>query len=178
MRGFLRCGCESECCTGSLRAAHRYRTGYPRRVVRILNIPLVARLPLIDEPRRESRFTGFRVLRSAGTKAVASTPSDTFFRPYNQAPKGFESSIGPLTDIARNWKETSAETKKKWEALLQEPKLPRDKVTARVIREVSQRNFAGQMIDLEMEPGVWEKICAPAAKHEWATFASDDCAVL
>jgi formylglycine-generating enzyme required for sulfatase activity len=109
-------------------------------------------------PDAQSRFTGFRVLRSTGTKAVPSTTSDTFFRPYNQAPKGFESSIGPLTDIATNWKERSAEVKKKWEALLREPKVPRDKVTARVIRDVSQRNFAGQMIELEMEPGVWEKV--------------------
>ena len=130
-------------------------------------------------PDAQSRFTGFRVLRSAGTKAVTSTPSDTFFQPYNQPPKGFESSIGPLTDIARNWKEKSAEVKKKWEALLQEPKVPRNKVTGKSHPRCATTQLCGSDDRTRDGAGsVGEGVCAPAAEHESATLAGDDCALL
>lgn len=109
-------------------------------------------------PDAMSRFTGFRIARSTGTKSLNAMVSDAFFRPYNQAPKGLETSIGNLSDIAHSWKETSSGIKKKWETLLHEPKLPHGRPTARLMRDVSQRNFAGQMFELEVEPGLWEKV--------------------
>ena len=84
--------------------------------------------------------------------------AEGFFRRYNEAPRGFESSIGPLTALAPAWKENAAHIRAKWDSLLEEPKLPGGKPTARVVRDVSQRNFAGQLIELELEPGVWEKV--------------------
>lgn len=110
------------------------------------------------DPGWRSRFTGFRVARSIQTKKAEPSASDAFFRRYNEAPPGFESSIGSLTALATGWKQNSATIRSKWDTLLREPKLPGGKPTARVIRDVSQRNFAGQLIELELEPGVWEKM--------------------
>jgi pimeloyl-ACP methyl ester carboxylesterase len=80
------------------------------------------------------------------------------------APQGFASSIGPLTALAPpgtsadTWKINAAKIRAKWDTLLKEPRFPGAKLTSRVIRDISQRNFLGQMFELEMEPGVWEKI--------------------
>ncbi|MGH9627098.1 MAG: SUMF1/EgtB/PvdO family nonheme iron enzyme, partial [Bryobacteraceae bacterium] len=127
-------------------------------------------------PDWRSRFTGFRLARSMEKTTDQATPQSTtqttiqatsseeFFRRYNQPPQGFELSIGPLTALApagtsaAEWQEKSATIRTKWDTLLREPKLPQGRVTARVVRKVEQRNFAGQLIQLEMEPGVWEKI--------------------
>jgi formylglycine-generating enzyme required for sulfatase activity len=110
-------------------------------------------------PGWRSRFTGFRVARSSPTgNPREPMASDAFFRRYNDAPQGFESSIGPLTALAPAWKQNAATLRAKWDALLKEPQLPKENPTARVVRDVSQRNFAGQLIELELEPGVWEKV--------------------
>jgi formylglycine-generating enzyme required for sulfatase activity len=108
------------------------------------------------DPRVRSRFTGFRVARSVAKPSAEPVASDEFFKQYNTAPQGFESSIGPLTPL--DWQKRSTEIKSRWEDLLAEPKLPAGEVTARSIRDVKQRNFDGQLMQLEMEPGIWEKI--------------------
>ncbi len=109
-------------------------------------------------PEWRSRFTGFRLARSLpeNEKERAAPPS-AFFDRYNQPPRGFESSIGPLTALD-GWKANAAQIKAKWKALVQEPEFPPGGITARPIGEVAQRNFAGRLMELEMEPGVWEKI--------------------
>lgn len=109
-------------------------------------------------PEWHSRFTGFRVARSSREQKPLTSSDAEFFRRYNEAPPGFESSIGPLTALAPRWQQDSAKVRAKWINMLQEPKLPRGTPTARVIRDTSQRNFAGQLIELELEPGVWEKV--------------------
>src|SRR5688572_29645691 len=90
-------------------------------------------------PELKSRFTGLRVARNVEAK-----PAQALFIPHNQAPQRFASSIGPLTELASTWKQKSAQIKSKWETLLQEPKVRHSKLTSRLIREVAQRNFAGQ----------------------------------
>jgi formylglycine-generating enzyme required for sulfatase activity/pimeloyl-ACP methyl ester carboxylesterase len=115
-------------------------------------------------PDARARYTGFRVARTVEAKATEKPVSSEFFRRYNDAPKGFETSIGSLTALAapganlESWRQNEAKVRSKWETLLSIPKAPAAKPTARVIRDVVQRNFAGQIIELEMEPGVWEKI--------------------
>ena len=110
-------------------------------------------------PEWRSRFTGFRVARSSQQKkSFEPSTSEAFFRRYNEAPPGFESSIGSLTALAPAWTRNSATIRAKWDNLLREPKLPSGRPTARMVRYVSQRNFAGQLIELELEPGVWEKV--------------------
>ena len=111
------------------------------------------------DPAWRSRFTGFRVARSVQEKTLpVPVAAEAFFRRYNEAPKGFESSVGPLTALAPGWKENAAKIRAKWDTLLSVPKLPRGAPTARVVRDVAQRNFAGQLLELELEPGVWEKV--------------------
>jgi formylglycine-generating enzyme required for sulfatase activity len=111
-----------------------------------------------------SRFTGFRVARSLEKKVAPPAASEAFFSRYNEAPQGFASSIGPLTALAPPgtsadaWKINAAKIRAKWDTLLKEPKFSGATLTSRVIRDISQRNFSGQMFELEMEPGVWEKI--------------------
>lgn len=111
-----------------------------------------------------SRYTGFRIARSLEQKPSPGAAAEAFFARYNQAPEGFASSIGPLTALApagtsaEAWKNNAAKIRAKWDTLLQEPKFPGAKLTYRHVRDVAQRNFAGQMFELEMEPGVWEKI--------------------
>jgi len=109
-------------------------------------------------PDWHSRFTGFRVARSSREQKPLKPSNAEFFRRYNEAPPGFESSIGPLTALAPLWQQDSAKVRAKWNNVLQEPKLPSGKPAARVLRDISQRNFAGQLIELELEPGVWEKV--------------------
>lgn len=109
-------------------------------------------------PEWRSRFTGFRIARSLDRKPQEPASSDAFFRRYNEAPQGFETSIGPLTALAPDWKQNAAKIRAKWDNLLKEPKLPDGRPVARMVREVPQRNFAGQLFELELEPAVWEKV--------------------
>jgi pimeloyl-ACP methyl ester carboxylesterase len=110
-------------------------------------------------PDQRSRFTGFRVARSSPQKkAPEPSAPEAFFRRYNEPPPGFQSSLGPLTELAAGWAQNSAKIRAKWDTLLREPKLPSGKPTARALRAVAQRNFTGQLIELELEPGVWEKV--------------------
>jgi formylglycine-generating enzyme required for sulfatase activity len=108
------------------------------------------------DPQVRSRFTGFRIARTIEKPSAEAVSSDEFFKRYNNAPQGFESSIGPLSPL--DWQRRSAEIKSRWEELLAEPKLPNGKVATRLLRDVKQRNFDGQIMQLETEPGIWEKI--------------------
>jgi formylglycine-generating enzyme required for sulfatase activity len=110
-------------------------------------------------PGWRSRFTGFRVARSSqGEKPAQKAATEVFFRRYNAPPPGFESSIGSLTALAPAWKQNAAAIRAKWDGLLKVPTLPGGTPAARVVREIAQRNFAGQLIELELEAGVWEKV--------------------
>lgn len=116
------------------------------------------------DPKVRSRFTGFRVARSVPKEKATSATTPSFFEPYNKAPKGFESSIGSLTPLVQpgssqsQWKETADRIRSKWADLLSEPKPSNTPVRSRLIREVSQRNFSGRMLEIEVEPGIWEKV--------------------
>lgn len=109
-------------------------------------------------PEWRSRFTGFRVARSLETKRSETLGTADFFRRFNDAPPGFATSIGPLSALAPTWAQQSAGIRAKWVDLLREPTLPRGAPTARLVRDVAERNFQGQLIELELEPGVWEKV--------------------
>ncbi|MPZ21561.1 MAG: SUMF1/EgtB/PvdO family nonheme iron enzyme [Luteitalea sp.] len=118
-----------------------------------------------------SRYTGFRVARSLDTTERRQPQSPTFLEPYDDPPPAFEGSIGSLSPLAPKgtsveaWQERAGEIRAKWEALLGIPKRRTGKPAARVLRELTQRNFVGQMIDLEMEPGASEKIYVLRPSH-------------
>lgn len=121
-------------------------------------------------PGTRSRFTGFRIARSIPSVPASAAASASFFAQYQNAPSGFESSIGPLSPVAgpntslENWKQMSAAIRAKWERFLQPPKTT-GTVRTRLVREVAQRNFAGKMLELEMEPDIWEKIYVLALRN-------------
>lgn len=114
-------------------------------------------------PNSRSPFTGFRVARSIPSVPTPTITSASFFARYQNAPSGFASSTGPLSPVLapnsslETWKQTSAVLRAKWERLLQPPKTT-ETVRTRMVREVAQRNFSGKILELEMEPDIWEKV--------------------
>jgi formylglycine-generating enzyme required for sulfatase activity/pimeloyl-ACP methyl ester carboxylesterase len=117
-------------------------------------------------PEQRSRFTGFRVARSPGgtrAQSAAGSSGPEFFRPYNEPPAGFETAQGPLTPLARNlsraqWEVRARELRSKWEGILHPPKFPDGPPPARLLRNVEQRNFNGELFDVEFEPGSTERV--------------------
>jgi pimeloyl-ACP methyl ester carboxylesterase len=86
-----------------------------------------------------------------------------FFRPYNQRPAGFESGEGALTPLAHDlsrgkWETRVRELRSKWEGILRPPKFPEGQPLARMIRNVEQRNFDGELFEVEFEPGSTENV--------------------
>src|SRR6185437_153466 len=86
-----------------------------------------------------------------------------FFRPYNRRPAGFETAEGTLTPLARNlsrqeWEVRARELRAKWERILQIPRFPEGPPSARLVRNVQQRNFNGELFEVEFEPGSTEKV--------------------
>ena len=116
-----------------------------------------------QSPEQRSRFTGFRVARSLGTAATGGSTPLMSFRPYNERPAGFETAQGALTPLAHNlsraqWEVRARELRSKWEGILHPPKFPEGAPPARLVRNVEQRNFDGELFEVEFEPGSTEKV--------------------
>ena len=115
-------------------------------------------------PDSRSRYTGFRVARTIPQLAVRTIEPETFFRPYNQPPRGFEISTGSLSVLAAAgtsadaWAQIAGKIRSRWDGLLAIPKAAFGNSATRLVRTVQQQNFSGEIIELEMESGVWEKI--------------------
>ncbi len=110
------------------------------------------------QPEWRSRFTGFRVARSVEARRPEATGTTDALGRFNQPPPGFESSTGTLSALGATWAQQSAHVRAKWVDLLKEPKLPSGAPTSRLVRDVAERNFQGQLIELELEAGIWEKV--------------------
>jgi formylglycine-generating enzyme required for sulfatase activity len=113
-------------------------------------------------PEQRSRFTGFRVARSLQSGGPAASDG-LDFRLYNQRPAGFETARGTLTPLAQNlsrlqWEARARELRSRWEAILQTPKFPEGPPSARMVRNVEQRNFNGELFEVEFEPGLTERV--------------------
>ena len=113
-------------------------------------------------PEQRSRFTGFRVARSPGGAGARSKPLESFRR-YNERPAGFETAQGGLTPLAHNlsraqWELRARELRSKWESILRPPKFPAGPPPARLVRKVEQRNFEGELFEIEFEPGSTENV--------------------
>jgi pimeloyl-ACP methyl ester carboxylesterase len=114
-------------------------------------------------PEQRSRFTGFRVARSSGAGNSAVPAGLDFFRTYNQRPAGYETAQGTLTPLAHGlsrpqWDVRARELRSKWEQILQIPKFPEGPPSARLVQHVQQRNFEGELFEVEFEPGSTEKV--------------------
>jgi hypothetical protein len=106
------------------------------------------------EPDRKSRFTGFRVCRTAPDGHEALQPAASWFEPFNRVPAGFERTTGNLAPLpARDVIE------RKWRNVLfgatqDQPQAP----AVKLIESVREQNYSGKLMYLQVEPDWWEKI--------------------
>jgi pimeloyl-ACP methyl ester carboxylesterase len=118
------------------------------------------------EPEYKSRFTGFRVCRrTAGGAAVPAPKEDPrWFEPYNQPPSGYESSTGNLSSLVpgvttvSEWQSRRVGIEEKWLKLLGAPEIEPPVPATKLIETVSDQNYSGKLMYLQVEPDWWEKI--------------------
>ncbi len=118
------------------------------------------------EPEYKSRFTGFRVCRTAAPKPVlpAAHHSPDWFKPYNNAPAGYESSIGKLSSLVgeassiQEWKAHRETIEAKWLKLLGSMDITPPPPQTRMIEEVTDQTYSARLMYLQVEPDWWEKI--------------------
>jgi len=118
------------------------------------------------EPEYKSRFTGFRVCRrAAGATAVPPAREDPrWFEPYNQPPAAYESSTGNLSSLVAGvktvteWQSRRAAIEEKWLKLLGAPETKPPVPATKLIETVSDQNYSGKLMHLQVEPDWWEKI--------------------
>jgi hypothetical protein len=118
------------------------------------------------EPEYKSRFTGFRVCRTAepspGLPAAHRDPK--WFEPYNQPPAGFETSTGELSSLVEGvksvdaWPGRRAAIEAKWRKLLGAPDIKPPAPAARLVETIADQNYTGKLMYLQVEPDWWEKI--------------------
>jgi formylglycine-generating enzyme len=95
------------------------------------------------EPREHSRFTGFRVVRSAGGEASVAFPAN-WHQPYQQVPPAFANQTGSLSPLvqgvanAKQWPERRESLRKRWMEIVGRPAIPSPGPEVRLIRESEQ----------------------------------------
>lgn len=121
------------------------------------------------DPQTHSPFTGFRVCRNETAEPhVPQGPEDTWTAVYHQAPKGFEVSTGNLTNPLKSgngtiqnvdeWRRMVPGLRTKWNAMLGVCQPEIRQPALRVLRMVQQPGYSATLAELEMEPGVWQRI--------------------
>jgi formylglycine-generating enzyme required for sulfatase activity/pimeloyl-ACP methyl ester carboxylesterase len=120
------------------------------------------------EPGRRSRFTGFRVCRTGAQQPAAPVAAD-WDAVYNQAPPGFEASIGTLKPLTagglEQWKTQRGALYEKWQKVLGAPTVAPPPPAAKLVEVVREQNYTGRLMYFQVEPDFWEKIfiLAPAS---------------
>ena len=118
------------------------------------------------EPGYQSRFTGFRVCRSAeplGAFSPAQRDSK-WFELYNQPAPGYETSLGDLSSLVSGkatvseWEERRSAIKAKWLKLLGSMEISPPPPKTQIVEMVADQNFTGKLMYLQVEPDWWEKI--------------------
>lgn len=118
------------------------------------------------EPEYKSRFTGFRICRTAAPKAALPPTHQeaTWFEPYNSPPPGYESSIGDLSSLVAGlntvagWEDRRNSIRAKWLKLLGFMEISPPPPATRVIETVTDQNYTAKLMYLQVEPDWWEKI--------------------
>lgn len=118
------------------------------------------------EPELKSRFTGFRVCRSVEPRAVlpSAHQNPNWFAPYNQPPAGYENSIGPLSPLVSSgstlaeWERRRSAIEAKWTKLLGSMEIKPPSPKTEVVETITDRNYTGKLMYLQVEPDWWEKI--------------------
>ena len=118
------------------------------------------------EPSYKSRFTGFRMCRTVGTRPAlpSSHKLPDWFKPYNKPPAGYETSIGTLSSLVAGvsslaeWNTRREGIQSKWLRLLgsmeTDPPFPQ----TRVVETVRDQNYTARLMYLQVEADWWEKI--------------------
>ncbi len=117
------------------------------------------------DPAARSRYTGFRVCRTAPPKAVlaGNTDDPLWFTPYNLPPPAFAGGTGGLSPLAvgansDDWKREADRLRKKWMAILGAPALTPHVPAMRPIEILHEPAYTGTMGYLQVEPEFAEKI--------------------
>jgi formylglycine-generating enzyme required for sulfatase activity len=118
------------------------------------------------EPGYKSRFTGFRVCRTAEPDPVlpAAHHSPDWFKPYNNPPSGYATSIGNLTSLVTGihsvaeWEKRRKAIKAKWLKLIGSMDIEPPPPTTRLVRVIDDQIYTAELMYLQVEPDVWEKI--------------------
>jgi pimeloyl-ACP methyl ester carboxylesterase len=120
------------------------------------------------DPNYKSRFTGFRVCRTAERTKASHPTGESWFEPYNRVPPGFENATGPLSSLLKSpggeitspaqWRERRKALHAKWMKLLGAPSVKPPEPAVRVIEIFREQNYTGKLMYLQVEPDFWEKI--------------------
>ena len=118
------------------------------------------------EPSYKSRFTGFRICRTATSRPVLppSQHSTDWFKPYNNPPAGFETSIGALSLLVAGvgsipeWKARRQRIQSKWLQLLGSMETNPPSPQTRLVETVKDQNYTARLMYLQVEADWWEKI--------------------
>ena len=118
------------------------------------------------EPSYKSRFTGFRICRTAAPRPVLppSQHSTDWFKPYNNPPAGYETSIGNLSslvagvDSISEWKARRERIQSKWLKLLGSMETNPPSPQTRLVETVKDQNYTARLMYLQVEADWWEKI--------------------
>ncbi|MGI8961812.1 MAG: SUMF1/EgtB/PvdO family nonheme iron enzyme [Bryobacteraceae bacterium] len=118
------------------------------------------------EPEYKSRFTGFRVCRTAESRALLPRRhhDPKWFEPYNDPPPGFESSVGDLSSLIEGvntiaeWEIRRTSIRAKWLKLLGSMEINPPPPTTKIVETVTDQNYTVKLIYLQVEPDWWEKI--------------------
>jgi formylglycine-generating enzyme required for sulfatase activity len=124
------------------------------------------------KPEYSSRFTGFRVVRSLGSRSVQRRIEDSskWFAQFDQAPEGFRDNLGPVSSLLlkergesinslSEWNKKKEEISAKWKALIGKPSIDTPpEVNVKVIKTYDEDIYWGKLMYLEVEPGIWEKV--------------------
>jgi len=122
------------------------------------------------KPEYKSRFTGFRVCRSAGSKD-SGCPGDNpqWFEPYNRIPEGYEGNTGDLSSLITDsrgkkigsvsgWREKRKFLRDKWSELLGTMDQAPPEPNAKLVKEFREERYTGRLMYLQVEADFWEKI--------------------
>jgi formylglycine-generating enzyme required for sulfatase activity/fermentation-respiration switch protein FrsA (DUF1100 family) len=125
-------------------------------------------------PDQRSPFTGFRVVRTIAPAGPPVEPDEAWLRTFQQKPPA----MGPLPQsllqpegrvIAgrEEWVRRAAELRKQWMDVLGAPRLPIQPPSVRVVQQVRDFAWSGELIELSAEPGYPSRalIVEPARKR-------------
>lgn len=117
------------------------------------------------EPSYKSRFTGFRLCRTDATlpELPSSQKSPDWFKPYNNPPAGYGTSIGNLSSLVAGvgsvseWNAHREGLLSKWLKLLGSMETNPPSPQTWVVETIKDQNYTARLMYLQVEADWWEK---------------------